>query len=102
MSLISCNKTTQVEGTVYSKHNHPIANACLTLLVYKTASSYPQNFIDKGKSDNVGHFIFDFKYNTKNKKYRYAVICKSDSGSTDSNGYKIDNQRTNHIDIYLK
>jgi hypothetical protein len=101
LCFISCGKSTQVEGTVYSKYNNAIKNASLTLLVYQTASSYPQSFIDKGKTDESGHFVFDFKYNTINKKYRYAVICKSDSGSTDSNGYKIRNERTNHIDIHL-
>jgi hypothetical protein len=101
LCFTACGKSTQVEGTVFSKHNNPIENANLTLLVYRTASSYPQSFIDKGKTDNTGHFIFNFKYNTINKNYRYAVICKSDSGSTDSNGYKINNERTNHINIYL-
>lgn len=97
----SCSKSTQVEGTVYSRYNNPIKNARLTLLIYQTASSYPQSYIDKGTTNDNGYFIFDFKYNTTNKNYRYAVICNSDSGKTDSNGYKISNERTNHIDIYL-
>ena len=99
-TLFACNKTTQVEGTVYSKHNIPVSDAKIVLYIYTTASSYATSMQNKTSTDNSGHYSFEFKANTLNKKYRYKINCKSDSGDT----YEmyIDKGTSNHINFNLK
>ncbi len=99
-TLVSCSKTTQVEGTVYSKHNIPVPDAKIVLLIYTTASSYATTTKNQTSTDNSGHYSFEFKANTINKRYRYKIDCNSDSGH--ANETYIDKATSNHIDFNLK
>jgi hypothetical protein len=100
LCLAACGKTTQVEGTVYSKHNIPVPNAKIVLHIYTTASSYPTSTQNKPETDGAGHYSFEFKANKLNKKYRYKIVCYSDSG----NSYEkyIDKGVVNEIDFKLE
>ena len=100
LSLISCNKTTQVEGTVYSTHHIPVPNARIILEVYTTASSYPTTTFEQKHTNYSGHYSFTFKANAIFKRYEYRVYCQSDSGHTyDRN---LSKSVTNHIDFNLE
>lgn len=98
--FVSCGKSTQVEGTVYSKHNTPVPNAKIILHIYTTASSYPTSTQNKSETDDAGHYSFEFKANTLNKKYRYKIACYSDSGNSFEK--YIDKGVVNDIDFKLE
>jgi hypothetical protein len=97
----ACNKSTQVEGTVYSKHHIPVPNARITLQIFTTASSYPTTTQSKTGTDEFGHYSFEFKANTISKRYQYKVDCSAtDSGHTYER--HIEKGSTNHIDFNLE
>lgn len=102
LCFISCGKSTQVEGTVYSKHNVPIPNTRINLQIYTTASSYPTTTKSQAETDNFGHYSFEFKANNISKRYRYKVSCSATSDSGQSYEKYIDKGVANHIDFNLK
>jgi len=94
--LQGCFKKTDVSGVVYSKNNIPVPNVYVSCEGYGESSYWETKSYDVAKTDNNGFYQFRF---TAQKKYRYKVVCDSDSGL----GYRgINYGKVNHLDIHLK
>lgn len=102
LCFVACGKTTQVEGTVYSKHNIPVPNSKIVLQIYTTASSYPTTTMSQESTDNFGHYSFWFKANNINKRYRYKIACYAPYDSGYAYERYVDKGVANHIDFNLK
>jgi hypothetical protein len=94
--LTSCGKRTTVEGTVYSKHLFPVANATITVEMFK-GSDYPDHSVVRLKTNVDGKYKTTFR--AKNQRY-YELYCESDSGTM--NGAAIREGVSSTIDIYMK
>lgn len=92
----SCFKKTNVQGVVYSKYNVPLPNVYVSYEGYGESSYYETKTFDVAKTDNNGHYQFQF---TAKKKYSYKVVCITDSGSS-SRG--ISYGKANKLDLHLK
>ena len=96
--LASC-KRTDVSGTVFSKHNTPIANVQISLRKYNKYEHQVKWVNEIATTDEAGKFAFSFNA-TQTRAHYYIFICHSDSGQG-SGKKRIVPGQTNVIDVLL-
>jgi len=92
LALTACSKKTQVKGIVYSKNKIPVSTATISCVEDFGSSARDWK---AANTNNKGEYEFSFY---GKRKYKYSLVCKSDSGNT---SVKLNVGTTNNIDIYL-
>ncbi|MES2565805.1 MAG: carboxypeptidase-like regulatory domain-containing protein [Bacteroidota bacterium] len=89
----ACQKKVQSEGTVYSKHNYPVANVTVVLAEY-TSGKDASLTSRSTQTDNNGRFTFNY-LTAKNRSFSLDVLCDSGWARKES----LNRDELKHIDL---
>jgi hypothetical protein len=96
--ITNCQKQTNCNGRVYSRHNVPVSGVTVKLNVFTTASSYP-TYYKECTTDVNGYFFFSEKIR---KKFAVSLECYCDSGFASAGWGKANEINSKTFDLRLK